>query len=143
MSRILAIDYGTKRVGIAVTDPLQMIATPLASVHAREAVNFIIEYTEKEETECVVIGKPVQMDNSASESEKQIKVFIQTLKKQKPDLKIERYDERFTSVMAQQTLHTMGESKRMRKDKSVIDRTSAVIILQSYLLYRNNKIKHT
>ncbi len=140
MSRILAIDYGTKRVGIAVTDPLQMIATPLASVHAREAVNFIIEYTQKEETECVVIGKPVQMDNSASESEKQIKVFIQTLKKQKPDLKIERYDERFTSVMAQQTLHAMGESKRMRKDKSVIDRTSAVIILQSYLLYRNNKI---
>ncbi|MBS1765519.1 MAG: Holliday junction resolvase RuvX [Bacteroidetes bacterium] len=143
MSRIIAVDYGTKRVGIAVTDPLQMIATPLTSVHARDAVKFILEYMESEKTECIVIGKPMQMNNTESESEKQIRVFIQTLKNQKPDIKIERYDERFTSVMAQQALHTAGESKRMRKDKSVIDRTSAVIILQSYLLYRNNQIKHS
>ncbi len=140
MPRILAIDYGTKRVGVAVTDPLQMIATPLTAIHAKDIVAYIIEYISKEEVEAVVVGLPKDMMNNDSDSEKHIQVFIRTLKNKLPELNIIRYDERFTSKMAQQTMLEAGLKKKARQNKQLIDQTSAVIILQSYLEHK--KFQH-
>lgn len=131
--RILAIDYGTKRTGIAVTDPMQMIATGLTTLHSKDVVDFIEKYLEKENVECIVIGEPKTLQNVSSDSEAQIKPFINRLKKKFPQLKIERYDERYTSKIAFQSMIDAGLKKKQRQNKKLVDMTSAVLILQSFM----------
>jgi len=133
MARIMAIDYGTKRVGIAVTDPMQMIANRLTTVHSKDIFDYLKEYLAKEQVECIVIGEPKTMMNKPSESTTEINAFVKKLSKEFPEIKIERIDERFTSKMAFQTMIDTGLKKKDRQDKSLIDSISATIILQSYL----------
>jgi putative Holliday junction resolvase len=133
MGRILAIDYGRKRVGIAVTDELKMIANSLTTVHSKDIIIFLKNYTDKESVECFVIGEPKQMNGKLSESEKFIKPFIKLLKKEFPNIKIERFDERFTSKIAVRTMIDAGIKKKDRQNKALIDSISATLILQSYL----------
>ena len=137
MGRILAIDYGQKRVGLAVTDELQIIATALDTVHAKDIVEYLKTYTEKEQVDCIVVGEPRQMNNTASESVKFIEPFVKRLKKVFPHLKIDRYDERFTSKIASQTMMSAGLKRKDRQNKSTIDKISAVILLQSYMEYKS------
>jgi len=139
MSRILGIDYGNKRIGLAVTDPLQIFASPLGTVHPAEFDNFIRDYLKKEEIEAFVIGYPVQMNNQPSESVIYIKPFIKKLEKTFPGRPVYLEDERFTSQMALRTMIDGGMKKKERKEKSNIDRISASIILQSFLDKRSNK----
>ena len=133
MGRIMAIDYGTKRIGIAVTDPLKMIAGSLTTVDSKEIMSFLTEYLKKEEVECIVIGRPFNLDNTDSEIENDIQAFLVNLKTSFPALRIERIDERYTSKIAQQTIIDAGIKKMERRDKSLADKVSATIILQSYL----------
>lgn len=133
MARILAIDFGTKRTGIAVTDELQIIASGLTTVVTKELLQFLKDYTTKETVELFLIGEPKQMDNSASESEVHIISFITKLEKAIPNIPIKRVDERFTSKMAFQTMIDSGLKKNQRKNKALIDEISATLILQSYL----------
>lgn len=133
MARILAIDFGTKRTGIAVTDELQIIASGLTTVHTKEVLQFLREYLKKEKVELFLVGEPKQMDNTASESEIHIGPFINKLEKVFPNIPIQRVDERFTSKMAFQTMIDSGLNKNQRKNKALIDEISATLILQSYL----------
>lgn len=133
MARILALDYGTKRTGIAVTDELQIIASGLTTVATKELIGFLKDYTAKEDVELFVVGEPKQMNFEASESEVSIAKFLETLKKAIPDIPIRRVDERFTSKMAFQTMIDSGLNKKQRQDKALVDEISATIILQSYL----------
>jgi len=133
MGRIVAIDYGRKRTGIAVTDPLGIIASPLTTVPTHELLEFLKKYFREENVDCMVVGEPKQMDYSASEAEKYISPFIKQLSKAFPGLKVERVDERFTSLMASQAILESGISKKERQDKSLVDKVSAAIILQTYL----------
>ncbi|OIQ29643.1 MAG: Holliday junction DNA helicase RuvA [Bacteroidetes bacterium MedPE-SWsnd-G2] len=133
MGRILAIDFGTKRTGIAVTDELQIIASGLTTVATKELIPFLKSYVEKENVELFVIGEPKQMDNSPSESAEAISSFISKLMHHLPQIPIKRIDERFTSKMAFQTMLDSGLKKGQRKNKGLIDEISATIILQSYL----------
>lgn len=133
MSRILAIDYGKKRIGIAVTDELQMIASGLTTIHTAEIFSFLEDYLKKETVELFIVGEPKQLNNLPSESEILIKPFLEKLKKQFPDIDIKRVDERFTSKMAFQTMIDSGLKKKQRQNKALIDEISATIILQSYL----------
>ncbi|WMI65616.1 Holliday junction resolvase RuvX [Aestuariibaculum sp. YM273] len=133
MARILAIDYGMKRTGIAVTDELQIIASGLTTVNTKELLSFLKEYTSKEDVELFVVGEPKQMNNTASESEVLIVPFLEKLKKQFPNIPIYRVDERFTSKMAFQTMIDSGLKKNQRKNKALVDEISATLILQSYL----------
>ncbi len=133
MARILAIDYGKKRTGIAVTDELQIIASGLTTVDTKVLIQFLKNYTSKEKVELFLVGEPKQMDNTASESEKLIQPFLIKLEKQFPDIHIVRVDERFTSKMAFQTMIDSGLKKQQRKNKALIDEISATLILQSYL----------
>ncbi|WP_440066804.1 Holliday junction resolvase RuvX [Tenacibaculum discolor] len=133
MGRILAIDFGKKRTGIAVTDELQIIASGLTTVNTSELITFLKEYTQKENVELFLVGKPKQMDNSDSESEVLITPFIQKLEKAIPSIPIKRVDERFTSKMAFQTMIDSGLKKKQRQNKALVDEISATIILQSYL----------
>ena len=136
MSQILAMDYGAKRTGIAVTDDLQIIASGLTTVPTENLLNFLEEYLEKEQVELFLIGEPKQMNNTASESEGMILKFIKKLKKRFPSVPLKRVDERFTSKMAVQTMIESGLKKKKRQDKGLVDEISATIILQSYL-YQN------
>ncbi|MDP2540526.1 Holliday junction resolvase RuvX [Tenacibaculum discolor] len=133
MGRILAIDFGKKRTGIAVTDELQIIASGLTTVNTSELITFLEEYTQKENVELFLVGKPKQMDNSDSESEVLITPFLQKLEKAIPSIPIKRVDERFTSKMAFQTMIDSGLKKKQRQNKALVDEISATIILQSYL----------
>ncbi|MGM0496429.1 MAG: Holliday junction resolvase RuvX [Bacteroidota bacterium] len=133
MGRILAIDYGKKRAGLAVTDPLQMIANGLTTVHPQELMKFLTDYFQKENVEIIVVGYPKQMNNQDSEAVEYIKPFLKKLRKQFPDIPVEIEDERFTSKMAQQTMIDGGMKKKQRQNKGNVDRISATIILQSYL----------
>jgi len=133
MGRIMAIDYGTKRVGIAVTDPNKIIATALDTVHSKDIIAYLKAYFASQEVECVVVGEPRQMDNTASEVTPQVEQFVKALKKAFPEMQVARFDERFTSKMAQQAILMSGVKKMERRNKSLIDQTSAVIILQSYM----------
>ncbi|MFD1163171.1 MULTISPECIES: Holliday junction resolvase RuvX [Hwangdonia] len=133
MARILAIDYGKKRTGIAVTDELQIIASGLTTVDTKVLIQFLKDYTSKEKVELFLVGEPKQMDNTASESETLIQPFLIKLEKQFPDTPIVRVDERFTSKMAFQTMIDSGLKKQQRKNKALIDEISATLILQSYL----------
>lgn len=133
MARILAIDYGLKRTGLAVTDELQIIASGLTTVNTKELLSFLKDYTNREQVELFLVGEPKQMDNTASESEALILPFLEKLKKQFPLIPIVRVDERFTSKMAFQTMIDSGLKKNQRKNKALIDEISATLILQSYL----------
>lgn len=133
MGRIIAIDYGTKRVGIAVTDRLQMIATALTTVHANDLLTFLSDYLQKEPVDKIVFGQPFTLNDEPSSVEPHIQGFIKRLRKQHPEVEIDREDERFTSKMAQESLYQSGMSKKKRQQKGQLDQTSAVIILQSYL----------
>ncbi len=133
MSRILALDYGEKRIGIAVTDDMQIIASGLATVPTADIFEFLKEYVKKEKVELFLVGEPKQMNNTASESEKYIKPFLSKLANMFSDIPIKRIDERFTSKMAFQTMIDSGLKKKQRQNKALIDEISATIILQSYL----------
>ena len=133
MGRIMAIDYGRKRSGIAVTDPEAIIASPLTTVPSHELLAFLKKYIAEENVDCLVIGEPRQMNYSVSDAEKYIAPFIRQLAKSFPGLKIVRVDERFTSVMASQVILESGISRKNRQDKSLVDKVSAAIILQTYL----------
>ena len=133
MGRILAIDYGKKRTGIAVTDPLQIIANGLTTVPTHQLMNFLMEYLKKEPVERIIIGHPKQMNNEDSENMKNIVPFINRLKKVLPDMPVELVDERFTSVLAHQTMLAGGLKKKDRQNNALVDEISATIILQSYL----------
>jgi putative Holliday junction resolvase len=133
MPRILAIDYGTKRCGIAVTDSLQIIATGLTTVATGELFNFIKEYTDKEEVIIILVGNPKKLDNTPSENAQHVVGFVRKLAKTYPAIKIELLDERFTSSMAFQTMIDGGTTKKQRQNKETIDKISATILLQNYL----------
>ena len=133
MARILAIDYGSKRTGIAVTDELQIIASGLTTVRTKELLDFLEKYFSKEDVELVLIGEPKQMDNSASQSEVGIQEFLKKFTEKFPGKELKRVDERFTSKMAFQTMIDSGLKKKQRQNKGLIDEISATIILQSYL----------
>jgi putative holliday junction resolvase len=133
MGRILAIDYGKKRTGLAVTDTLQLIAGGLATVPSHELLSYLETYFRKEAVERVVVGFPKQMNNQQSESMEYIEPFVRSLQKKWPDLPVEYYDERFTSVLAHKAMLEGGLKKKDRQDKALVDEISAVIILQSYL----------
>lgn len=141
MGRILAFDYGNKRIGMAVTDPLQIIASPLATVSPSEIESFLLEYMKKEIVDEFVVGYPVQMNNKPSDSVKYIDPFVKRLGKLFPDKIIHLEDERFTSRMAFQTMIDGGVSKKGRRDKSMVDKISASLILQAFLEKSNNKRK--
>jgi len=133
MGRILAIDYGRKRVGIAVTDPLQMIANGLETVAAKDIWEYLSDYMRREEVETIVVGEPRDMMNRPSDASRFVEPFVKKLRKTYPEMKIERFDERFTSKMAFQTMIDGGLSKKKRRNKALIDTISATLILQSYL----------
>lgn len=133
MSRILAIDYGRKRTGLAVTDTLQLIPGGLATVPSHELIKFLEDYFRKEPVERVVVGLPKQMNNQPSESMKYIEPFVRLFKKKWPEMPVDYYDERFTSVLAHQAMLEGGLKKKDRQNKALVDEISAVIILQSYL----------
>lgn len=133
MSRLMAFDYGSKRIGVAVTDSLQIIATSLTTIHPKDVIDFIKKYLETESVERFIIGEPKQMDGSASQSGQQVKGFATLLKKNFPDIPIEMEDERFTSKMASAAIAQSGLKKTDRQKKDLIDAIAAVIILQSYL----------
>ena len=133
MARIMAIDYGRKRTGIAVTDSLQMIANGLTTVPSGELVKFIQSYMAKEPVELIIVGQPKQMNNEPSENMRYVQAFVTHLKRTLPQIPIEYYDERFTSVMAHQAMLDGGLRKKKRQEKALVDEISAVIILQAYL----------
>lgn len=133
MPRILAIDYGLKRTGIAVTDEMQIIASGLTTIPSETVVAFLSDYFSKEKVEKVLIGEPKQMNGEPSESTPIIEAFVEKFKTTFPDMKMERVDERFTSKMAFQTMIDSGLKKKQRQNKALIDEISATIMLQDYL----------
>ncbi len=133
MGRILAIDYGQKRVGLAATDEMQIIATGLTTVHVKDIWNYLAEYINKENVECIVVGEPKDLMNRPSDSARFIEPFVKGLIKKYPDMLIKRFDERFTSKIALDTMLAGGLSKSKRQNKSLVDTISATLILQSYM----------
>jgi putative Holliday junction resolvase len=136
MARILAIDYGLKRTGIAVTDDLQLIANGLTTVETKSLMIFLQDYLQKENVEKIIVGEPRQMDYSHSSIEPAIRQFIAEFKKKVPAVKFERFDERFTSKLASQAMLAAGYKKKDRRNKELVDKVSATIILQSYLEFK-------
>jgi putative holliday junction resolvase len=133
MPRILAIDYGTKRVGLAVTDPLKIIASALDTVHSKDIFVFLKTYLETEEVEAFVVGMPVNLDGEDTNNTPHVKGFVKNLKKTFLDIPVHLHDERFTSKMALDAMIAGGSSKKDRREKGNIDKISAAIILQSYM----------
>jgi putative holliday junction resolvase len=133
LPRLLAIDYGTKRCGIAVSDPLQIIANGLTTVHSSEILTFLENYFKKEEVETIVVGEPKRMSGAPTDATVHVNNFVKQLAKKFPGKKIERVDERFTSKMAFQTMIDSGLKKKDRQNKELVDEISATIILQSYM----------
>lgn len=133
MGRILAIDYGRKRCGLAVSDPLKLIAGALETVPTASLEAYLAAYMQKEPVETIVVGLPLQMDATPSESTRYIEPFVQKLKKTYPQLPIVRVDERFTSKIAFQTMIDAGLKKKKRQDKGLVDALSATLILQTYM----------
>ena len=140
MSRILAIDYGKQRTGIAVTDILQIIANGLTTVPTTELTDFLINYVEREPVERIIVGYPKQMNNEDSENMKRITPFVNMLRKKLPHIPVEMVDERFTSVLAHQAMIDGGLKKKARQNKALVDEISATIILQSYLESKKFKL---
>lgn len=141
MHRIIGIDYGKKRVGVAVTDPLQIFASPLTTVSTVDFENFINDYLKTEAVEAFVIGYPVQMNNKPSESVKYIDPFIRKLEEKYPGIPVHLADERFTSKIAMRTMIEGGVTKKGRQDIKMVDKISAAIILQSFLDKRKSSIQ--
>ncbi len=133
MARILSVDYGRKRTGIAVTDPLQIIANGLVTVSTHELFDFLKGYIEKEDVERIIIGEPRRMNGEMSENWTRVEQFINRWRKNMPQVPIETYDERFTSVLAHRAMIDVGLKKKERQNKALVDEISATIILQSYL----------
>lgn len=129
----MSIDYGKKRTGLAVTDPLQIIASGLVTVATSGLFDYLQAYLEKEEVERIVIGEPKQVDGNPSENMERIKQFVKRWRKARPDVPIEFYDERFTSVLAHRAMIDGGLRKKARQDKALVDEISATIILQDYM----------
>ena len=134
----MAIDYGQKRVGLAITDETKIIAFSLTTVPSKDTLTYLVEYISKHSVECFVVGEAKQMDNTPSESAKFIEPFVRRLKVAFPEIPVERIDERFTSKIATQAIRDSGAKKKDRRNKSLVDGVSAVIILQSYLEKREN-----
>lgn len=133
MGRILAIDYGKKRSGIAVSDILQLIANGLTTVPTHTLLDFLLSYVSNERVDRIIVGLPKQMNNELSDNMKNIEPFVRSLKKRLPDIPVEFVDERFTSVLAHRTMIDAGLKKKDRQNKGLVDEISATIILQSYL----------
>jgi len=133
VARILALDYGTRRTGIAITDPFQLIASGLTTVATDDLWDFLEQYLREEDVERIVVGEPRQMDNTPSEVEGAISTFLKELSKRYPKLPVSRQDERFTSKMALRTMVEGGMKKKKRRQKETLDQISATLILQSYL----------
>ncbi|HBG58883.1 Holliday junction resolvase RuvX [Proteiniphilum sp. UBA1028] len=133
MARLLSIDYGKKRTGIAVSDPLQIIANGLATVETSGLFDFLETYLQKEEVSCIVVGLPKQMNNEPSENMRRVEPFVNRLRKVYPHIPVEYFDERFSSKMAQQTMIDGGLKKKDRRNKALVDEISATIILQGYM----------
>lgn len=140
MGRILSIDYGKKRTGLAVTDPLQLIANGLTTVPTLSLLEFIMGYVAKENVERIVVGLPKQANGEESENMKRIRPFVQRLKKVLPDVPVEFFDERYTSVMAHQAMLDGGLGKKARQNKALVDEISATIILQGWMEARRNHL---
>ncbi|MBQ2494494.1 MAG: Holliday junction resolvase RuvX [Prevotella sp.] len=141
MARILSIDYGKKRTGLAVTDPLKLIAGGLATVSTSELFNYLQDYIKKEQVEKVIIGKPLQTNGEPSENLNRVQQFVNRWKKTIPQIPIEYYDERFTSVLAHRAILDCGIGKKARQNKALVDEISATILLQDYMesrLYKND-----
>lgn len=138
MSRILSIDYGKRRTGLAVTDPLQIIAGGLCTVDTPQLMAYLTQYMQREEVERIVIGLPTQPNGLPSENQARVREFTGRLKKAFPGLDVVFWDERFTSVLAHQTMLESGISRKRRQDKALVDEISATIILQSYMESRAN-----
>ena len=138
--RVLSVDYGKKRTGLAVTDPLQIVAGGLVTVATSDLMRFITEYCQKEEVETIVFGEPSQPNGQPSENLNRVRTFVGQLKKNMPDINIEWYDERFTSVLAHRTMIDAGLRKKARQNKELVDEISATIILQDYLEAKRNSI---
>lgn len=136
MARILSIDYGKKRTGLAVSDPLQLIAGGLATVATHELFDYLTQYVAREQVERIVIGEPRQPNGQPSENLARVQQFVSRWRKQRPDIPIEYYDERFTSVLAHQAMLDAGLKKKTRQDKALVDEISATIILEDYLRSR-------
>ncbi len=136
MARILSIDYGKKRTGIAVTDPLQLIAGGLATVSTSELFQFLTQYIAKEPVERIVIGEPRQPNGQPSENLERVQEFVNRWRKARPDIPIDFFDERFTSVLAHQAMLDGGLKKKARQDKALVDEISATIILEDYMRSR-------
>lgn len=137
MARVLAIDYGKKRTGLAVSDPLQLIAGGLATVSTSELFDWLRKYVEEEPVERLVIGEPRQMDGRPSENMARIEQFVNRWRKAVPGVPVEYFDERFTSVLAHQAMLQGGLKKKKRQDKALVDEISATIILEDYLRSRH------
>ena len=133
MGRIIAIDYGTKRTGLAVTDPLRIIANALETVETKQLEKWLADYFSKNDVDVIVLGKPSQMNGQPSETMRYIEPLAGRLRHAYPDKQVVLYDERFTSVMAHRTILESGIGKMVRRDKALVDRISATIILQSYM----------
>ena len=141
MGRVMAIDYGTKRTGLAVTDPMSIIANGLDTVPTHEVIDFLEKYVAREPVDIFVLGLPTQMNGEESETMKQIKPFAQKLQKKFPTIELIYVDERFTSALAHQAMLTGGLKKKDRQNKALVDKISATIILQSYLENKFNILK--
>ncbi|MDR0825217.1 MAG: Holliday junction resolvase RuvX [Prevotella sp.] len=133
MGRLLALDYGTKRTGIAVSDTLKIIANGLTTVPTHTLLNYLANYLAKEDVECIIVGLPKQMNNEYSENMRHIRPFVKKLQSVYPDIRIEYYDERFTSVLAHKTIIEAGLKKTDRQNKALVDEISATIILRDYM----------
>jgi len=129
----MSFDYGTKRIGIAVTDPMQIIATGLDTVHPQHIVEFLKKYLQTEQVERFIVGEPKQMDNTPSQSAQHVRGFVTILKKNFPEIPVEMLDERFTSKMASATIAQSGMGKKDRQNKALVDTISATILLQSWM----------
>lgn len=134
----MAIDYGSKRVGIAVTDELQLIANGLTTVHSSQLFDFLKDYFASQDVSEVVVGEPKRLDNSPSQSAELVNAFIKQFKKKFPEMKLSSLDERYTSKIAQKTILTAGAKKKQRQNKALVDQVSATIILQSYMELKEN-----
>ena len=140
MARILSIDYGRKRTGLAVTDSLQIIAGGLVTVATNELFDWLKDYTAREQVERIVIGEPRQTNGQPSENWERVMQFVRRWRKAMPQIPIELYDERFTSVLAHQAMLDGGLRKKARQDKALVDEISATILLQDYMRARKSKI---
>lgn len=139
MGRILAIDYGSKRCGVAVTDSLRIVASGLTSVHSKDIIQFLEDYFKKEPVDIIVVGEPKTLQNNKSDSARFIDPFVVHLQRKFPQKKIERFDERFTSTIAHQTMLMGGLKKTDRQNKNTVDVISAIIILQDYMQLLDNR----